>query len=257
MGTKPEKEPCVGIDIGGTGIKGALVDLKAGKLAKDRVRLSTPHPATPQAVAATVGDVLDQIDADGPVGLTLPAVVRGGTVETASNIDQSWIGVDAVDLFSRATGRLVGVVNDADAAGLAEVRFGAGRSVEGVIALITLGTGIGSAVLVDGQLVPNTELGHLPLHHGDAEGWAAESIREHDELSWKEYARRLQAYLELVQRLLWPQLIIIGGGVSASAHKYLPKIELRTPIVPAQLLNDAGIIGAAMFASTVEFATKT
>ncbi len=257
MGTEPEKEPCVGIDIGGTGIKGALVDLKAGKLAKDRVRLSTPHPATPQAVAATVGDVLDQIDADGPVGLTLPAVVRGGTVETASNIDQSWIGVDAVDLFSRATGRLVGVVNDADAAGLAEVRFGAGRSVEGVIALITLGTGIGSAVLVDGRLVPNTELGHLPLHHGDAEDWAAESIREHDELSWKEYARRLQAYLELVQRLLWPQLIVIGGGVSASAHKYLPKIELRTPVVPAQLLNDAGIIGAAMFASTVEFATKT
>ncbi len=257
MGTEPEKERFVGIDIGGTGIKGALVDIEAGKLATDRVRFSTPHPATPQAVAATVGDVLNQIEVNGPVGLTLPAVVRGGTVETASNIDQAWIGVDAVDLFSRATRRLVGVVNDADAAGLAEVRFGAGRSVEGVIAVITLGTGIGSAVLVDGQLVPNTELGHLPLHHGDAEDWAAESIREHDELSWKEYARRLQAYLELVQRLLWPQLIIIGGGVSASAHKYLPKIELRTPVVPAQLLNDAGIIGAAMFASSVEFATKT
>ena len=148
------------------------------------------------------------------------------------------------------------VVNDADAAGLAEVRFGAGRSVPGVIAVITLGTGIGSAVLVDGTLVPNTEFGHLPLHHGDAENWAAESVREHDELSWKQYAHRLQDYLDLVQRLIWPQLIIIGGGVSASAQKYLPKIELRTPIVPAQLLNDAGIIGAAMYASNVEFATK-
>ena len=256
MAAGPGKEQVVGIDIGGTGIKGALVDVKAGKLAAPRVRLSTPHPATPAAVAATVGEVLEQIDADGPVGLTLPAVVRGGTVETAANIDHAWIGLDAVDLFSRATSRLVAVVNDADAAGLAEVRFGAGRSVPGVIAVITLGTGIGSAVLVDGTLVPNTEFGHLPLHHGDAENWAAESVREHDELSWKQYAHRLQDYLDLVQRLIWPQLIIIGGGVSASAQKYLPKIELRTPIVPAQLLNDAGIIGAAMYASNVEFATK-
>ena len=256
MATGPDKDRVVGIDIGGTGIKGALVDVKGGKLATPRVRLSTPHPATPSAVAATVSEVLGQIDADGPVGLTLPAVVRGGTVETAANIDHSWIGVDAVDLFSRATGRLVAVVNDADAAGLAEVRFGAGRSVSGVTAVITLGTGIGSAVLVDGALVPNTEFGHLPLHHGEAENWAAESVREHDELSWKQYAHRLQDYLDLVQRLLWPQLIIIGGGVSASVQKYLPKIELRTPVVPAQLLNDAGIIGAAMFASNVEFATR-
>jgi polyphosphate glucokinase len=257
MAAQPAKDQVVGVDIGGTGIKGALVDVQQGVLAAPRVRLNTPHPATPSAVAETVGLVLDQIGVDGTVGLTLPAVVRGGTVETASNIDHAWIGIDAVDLFSRSTGRLVAVVNDADAAGLAEVRFGAGRSVAGVIAVITLGTGIGSAILVDGTLVPNTELGHLPLHHGDAENWAAESVREHDELSWKEYARRLQAYFELVERLLWPQLIIIGGGVSASAQKYLPKIELRTPIVPAQLLNDAGIIGAAIFASQVEFATKT
>jgi polyphosphate glucokinase len=257
MATQPSRDHIVGVDIGGTGIKGALVDVQAGTLAAPRVRLNTPHPATPSAVAETVGEVLDRIDVDGPVGLTLPAVVRAGTVETASNIDHSWIGVDAVDLFSRATGRLVAVVNDADAAGLAEVRFGAGRSMAGVIAVITLGTGIGSAILVDGKLFPNTELGHLPLHHGDAENWAAESVREHDELSWKQYAERLQAYFQLVEKLLWPQLIIIGGGVSASAQKYLPKIELRTPIVPAQLLNDAGIIGAALFASTVEFATKT
>ncbi len=218
MATRPGKDHIVGVDIGGTGIKGALVDITAGKLAAPRARLSTPHPATPAAVAETVGEVLKQIDADGPVGLTLPAVVRGGTVETAANIDASWIGVDAVDLFSRATGRLVAVVNDADAAGLAEVRFGAGRSVTGVIAVITLGTGIGSAILVDGKLVPNTEFGHLPLHHGDAENWAAEFVRENDELSWKQYAHRLQSYLDLVQRLLWPQLIIIGGGVSASAQ---------------------------------------
>jgi polyphosphate glucokinase len=257
MATGPGGDRIIGIDIGGTGIKGALVDVKDGTLAAPQARLNTPHPATPSSVAATVIEILNQIGADGQVGLTLPAVVRGGTVETAANIDHSWIGIDAVDLFSRATGRLVAVVNDADAAGLAEVRFGAGRSVSGVIAVITLGTGIGSAVLVDGTLVPNTEFGHLPLHDGDAENWAAESVREHDDLSWKQYAQRLQDYFELVERLLWPQLIIIGGGVSASAQKYLPKIELRTPIVPAQLLNDAGIIGAAMFASNVEFATKS
>ena len=257
MATGPDNDRIIGIDIGGTGIKGALVDVKDGKLAAPRARLNTPHPATPSSVATTVIEILNQIGADGPVGLTLPAVVRGGTVETAANIDHSWIGVDAVDLFSRATGRLVAVVNDADAAGLAEVRFGAGRRVSGVIAVITLGTGIGSAMLVDGTLVPNTEFGHLPLHHGDAENWAAESVREHDDLSWKQYAQRLQDYFDLVERLLWPQLIIIGGGVSASAQKYLPKIELRTPIVPAQLLNDAGIIGAALFASKVEFATKS
>ena len=257
MGTEPASGTLVGVDIGGTGIKGALVDLSEGKLASRRVRLNTPHPATPWAVAGVVREVLDQIDATGPVGLTLPAVVRGGTVETASNIDQEWIGIDAVDLFSRATGRLVAVVNDADAAGMAEVRFGAGRSEDGVIIVITLGTGIGSAVLVDGKLVPNTELGHLPLHHGEAEDWAAESVREHDDLSWSAYAYRLQAYLELVQHIMWPQLIIIGGGVSASSQKFLPKIELHTPVVPAQLLNDAGIVGAAMFASGAQFATKT
>ncbi len=257
MVTEPEPGTLVGVDIGGTGIKGALVDLSEGKLASRRVRLNTPHPATPGAVAGVVREVLDQVDGTGPVGLTLPAVVRGGTVETASNIDQGWIGIDAVDLFSRATGRLVAVVNDADAAGMAEVRFGAGRSEDGVIIVITLGTGIGSAVLVDGKLVPNTELGHLPLHHGEAEDWAAESVRENDELSWKAYAHRLQEYLELVQHIMWPQLIIIGGGVSASAQKFLPKIELHTPVVPAQLLNDAGIVGAAMFASGAQFATKT
>ena len=238
----------VGIDIGGTGIKGAPVDITEGKFAAGRVRLLTPHPATPQAVADVVGEVLQQIGVPGPVGLTLPAVVRRGIVQTASNIDHAWIGLDAVELFSKATGRPTAVVNDADAAGLAEIRFGAGRDQAGLVAVITLGTGIGSALFVDGTLVPNSECGHLPLHHGEAESWAAESVREHDELSWKKYAHRLQAYLELVERVLWPELIIIGGGVSKSAEKFLPKIELRTPVVPAQLHNDAGIVGAALYA---------
>jgi polyphosphate glucokinase len=240
--------PVVGVDIGGTGIKGAAVDVAGGRFAAGRVRLLTPLPATPRAVGDVVREILQQIGVAGPVGLTLPAVVRGGIVETASHIDHAWIGVDAVELFSKATGRPVSVVNDADAAGIAEVRFGAGQGRAGVVVVVTLGTGIGSALFVDGTLVPNSELGHLPLHHEEAEDWAAESVREHDELSWKKYAHRLQAYLEVVQRVLWPQLIIIGGGVSRKADKFLPRIELRTPVVPAQLHNDAGIIGAAMFA---------
>ena len=192
--------------------------------------------------------LLGQIGGDGAVGLTLPAVVRDGIVATASNIDEAWIGTNAVRLFTEAIGRPVSVVNDADAAGVAEVRFGAGRDVAGVVAVITLGTGIGSALIVDGVLVPNSELGHLPLHHGDAEDWAADSVRVSEDLSWKNYAQRLQSYLELVERLLWPSLFVIGGGVSKKASKFLPLVELRTPVVPASLQNEAGIVGAALFA---------
>lgn len=246
MNAEAASAPVVGIDIGGTGIKGAPVDTDKGAFAAERVRLLTPSPATPQSVADVVSEVLQKIGVDGPVGMTLPAVVRAGIVETAAHIDDAWLGVDAEELFSKATGRPVAVMNDADAAGLAEVRFGAGRGKAGVIAVITLGTGIGSALFADGTLVRNSELGHLPLHHGEAEGWAAESIREHDHLSWTKYAHRLQVYLELVQRVLWPELIIIGGGVSKKADKFLPSIELRTPVVPAELHNDAGIIGAAL-----------
>jgi polyphosphate glucokinase len=238
----------VGVDIGGTGIKAAPVDIATGDLATERIRLPTPSPATPQAIAGVVGDVLQLIGVAGPVGLAIPAVVRGGIVETASHIDPTWIGVNAVDFFSKVTGRQVAVLNDADAAGVAEIRFGAGRGMTGVVAMLTLGTGIGSALFVDGTLVPNSELGHLPLHGAEAEKWAAESVRERDQVSWEEYAQRLQAYLELVQTVLWPQLIIIGGGISNVADKFLPLIQLRTPIVPAQLRNHAGIIGAAMFA---------
>ncbi len=239
----------VGIDIGGSGTKGAPVDLSAGRFAAPRVRLPTPSPATPDRVADVVVELLAQLDAPGPVGLTLPAVVRGGIVETAANIDETWIGTNALELFGRATGRPVAVINDADAAGLAEVRFGAGRGRSGVAVVITLGTGIGSAVFVDGTLVPNTELGHLPLHHGDAEDWAADSIREQEDLSWAQWAHRLEQYFEVVERVLWPQVIIIGGGVSKKSHKFLPHIDIRTELVPAELQNDAGIVGAALVAT--------
>ena len=239
----------VGIDIGGSGTKGASVDLAAGRFAAPRVRLPTPSPATPDRVADVVVELLAQLDAPGPVGLTLPAVVRGGIVETAANIDETWIGTNALELFGRATGRPVAVINDADAAGLAEVRFGAGRGRSGVAVVITLGTGIGSAVFVDGTLVPNTELGHLPLHHGDAEDWAADSIREQEDLSWAQWAHRLEQYFEVVERVLWPQVIIIGGGVSKKSHKFLPHIDIRTELVPAELHNDAGIVGAALVAT--------
>jgi polyphosphate glucokinase len=240
----------LGIDIGGTGIKGAPVDLGTGALTSERVRILTPSPATPAAVADVVVKVLDEIGVEGPVGLTLPSVVTGGVVRTAANIDQGWLGTNAVELFAKATGRDVAVVNDADAAGIAEVRFGAGAGRSGVIVVVTLGTGIGSGLFVDGTLVPNTELGHLHLHHGEAEDWAADSVRERDDLSWKEYAERLEHYLELVQSLFWPSLIIIGGGISKKSDKYLPYIKVDTEVVAANLQNDAGIVGAAMFAPT-------
>jgi polyphosphate glucokinase len=238
----------LGIDIGGTGIKGAPVNMGTGELTKERIRLLTPSPATPDAVAGTVVELLDQIGEEGPVGLTLPAVVLGGVARTAANIDEGWLGTNAVDLFAKATGREVAVVNDADAAGIAEVRFGAGAGRAGVIVVITLGTGIGSGLFVDGVLVPNTELGHLHLHHGDAEDWAADSVRESENLSWDEYAERVENYLRHVQRLFWPHLIIIGGGVSKKADKFLPRVDVDCEIVPASLQNDAGIVGAAMFA---------
>jgi polyphosphate glucokinase len=242
----------IGVDIGGTGIKGALVDLESGRLVGDRVRIETPQPATPAAVASVVNAVIDRVGGEGPVGLTLPAVIRRDIVHTASNIDQGWIGVNAVELFGASTGRQVGAANDADAAGLAEMRYGAGRDRQGVVIMITLGTGIGSAVFVDGQLVPNTEFGHLPLHHEDAEDWAAESVRENDDLSWKQWSRRLQAYLDLLDRLLWPDLIIIGGGVSKKADRFLHHLDASSEVVPAQLFNNAGIVGAALFAPTGE-----
>lgn len=242
----------LGIDIGGSGIKGAPVDLKKGELTQDRLRIDTPQGATPEAVLDVVEQLVDHfadhIDKDAPVGITVPAVVHHGVVRTAANIDQSWIGTDADALMTKRLGREVHLVNDADAAGVAEVHYGAGKGQDGVVLLTTLGTGIGSALFVGGRLVPNTELGHLEIDGHDAETRAASSAREREELSWEEWAQRLQRYYEVVEALLWPDLIIVGGGVSKKADKYLPLLDLRAPIVPAELKNQAGIVGAAWHA---------
>jgi polyphosphate glucokinase len=248
--TEKGTEQALGIDIGGSGIKGAPVDLAAGELAAERVRRPTPEKATPDAIAGVVVEVLADLGVAGPIGIALPTVVRQGIAMTAANINERWIGTNAAELFGNATGRPVTVINDADAAGIAEMRYGAGRGNKGVVLMLTLGTGIGSALFVDGVLVPNTELGHLTLRGGDAEDWAAASVREEQSLSWGNWAGRLQAYLELVERLLWPDLIIVGGGVSRKSDKFLPLIKLRTPIVPATLHNNAGIVGAALSVAT-------
>jgi len=236
----------LGIDIGGTGIKGAVVDTKRGHLITDRLRLLTPEPATPDAVAATVAGIAKHFEWDGPIGCTFPGVVKGGRVHTAANLDKAWVDLDAAQLIHEATGSPVTMVNDADAAGEAETRFGAARGREGVVIAVTLGTGIGSAVVVDGRLLPNTEFGHLILRGGDAEHWAANSVRERLELDWDEWASRVDEYLRLVEDLMWPDLFIVGGGVSKKADKFLPKLTCRTPVVPAELLNQAGIVGAAL-----------
>ncbi|HEX4359858.1 MAG TPA: ROK family protein [Pseudonocardia sp.] len=238
-----------GVDIGGTGIKGAPVDLRKGKLAEERFRVPTPQPATPDAVAGVVREVLDHFDWQGPFGCTFPAVVQHGMVRTAANVDSAWIGTDAHKLLGKVTGRRPLVVNDADAAGLAEVHFGAAKDVEGVVVVSTLGTGIGSALLVDGRLVPNTELGHLEVDGHDAEAGAADSARERENLSWADWAARLTRYFQHLENLFWPDLIVVGGGVSKKADNWLSLVDVRTEIVPAKLLNDAGIVGAAVLAA--------
>jgi polyphosphate glucokinase len=236
----------LGIDIGGSGIKGAPVDVEAGALADERYRLETPHPATPDAVVSVLSEVAAHWKGTDPVGVTFPGVVRGGVVATAANLHPDWVGRDAAALFSEHTGRRATVLNDADAAGVAEVAFGAGRNVRGVVLLVTFGTGIGSALFLDGRLVPNTELGHLELDGADAELHASDRIREEKDLSWDDWAGRVQDYLQVVERLLSPDLIIIGGGVSKKADRFLPSVKVHTPVVPAVLQNNAGIVGAAM-----------
>ncbi|MGZ4475948.1 MAG: polyphosphate--glucose phosphotransferase [Nocardioides sp.] len=239
-----------GIDFGGTGIKGAPVDLAIGRFSQERVRIKTPDKSTPNNVAAVFVDLLAAFpDNTGPVGVTVPGVVSHGVVQTAANIDRDWIGTDADTLFTRATGREVHVVNDADAAGLAEVRYGAARDVKGLVIVTTLGTGIGSAMIHNGVLIPNSELGHLEIDGHDAEKRAANSAREREELSWKDWARRLQRYYSAVEKLFTPDLIVVGGGVSKQAAEFLPLLRLRTRIVPAQLRNNAGAIGAALYAT--------
>jgi len=242
----------LGVDVGGSGIKGATVDLTTGELTQDRLRIETPQPATPEAVAGAVAQVVSHFRdelGDGPVGVTIPGVVTEGVVRTAANIDPSWIGTDIDAMLTEQLGRPVHVVNDADAAGVAEARFGAARDTRGLVLVTTLGTGIGTALLLDGKLVPNSELGHLEIDGHDAESRAANSTREDEELSWTQWAARLQRYYGVVEDLLWPSLIVVGGGVSKKADRFLPLLHLRAPIVPATLRNQAGIVGAAVLAA--------
>ncbi|KAA2254940.1 ROK family protein [Solihabitans fulvus] len=237
-----------GIDIGGSGIKGGLVDLTAGELDGERLRVATPQPSTPDAVADVVAEIVEKFGWDGPIGVTLPSVVKRGTALSAANIDKHWIDLDAATLFAERLGRErtdVVVLNDADAAGLAEVRFGAGRDRSGTVVLLTFGTGIGSAVFLDGKLLPNTEFGHLEVDGHDAEKRAAASVKEDKDLSWEEWAPRVSRYIQALEDLIWPDLVIAGGGVSKKAEKWLPLLEVRTEVVAATLKNDAGIVGAA------------
>jgi polyphosphate glucokinase len=241
-----------GVDIGGSGIKGAPVDLDKGDLADERFKVLTPHPSTPDSVADGVRQVVEHFGWTGPVGLTFPGVITGGsTVRTAANVDKDWVDTDARALFSERLGGLPAtVVNDADAAGVAEMRFGAGKDRMGTVILLTFGTGIGSALFIDGKLVPNTELGHLELHGHDAEKRASSKAKDDGELTWEHWAHRVQKYLAHVEMLFSPELIVIGGGVSRKAQKFLPFIEgIQAEIVPAQLQNNAGIVGAAMHAA--------
>jgi polyphosphate glucokinase len=235
-----------GIDVGGSGIKGAPVDTGTGELLAKRVRIKTPKPSTPEAIVATAVEVVRQYGWDGPVGCGFPAVVKNGVVRTAANIDDANVGFDLEAQLEQELGNPVRVINDGDAAGLAEMRWGAGRETDGVVLMLTLGTGIGSSLFVGGQLVPNTEFGHLEVRGKDAEHRASDSARKRDDLSWKEYAKRLDEYLHRIENLLWPDLIVIGGGISKKSEKYFPHLTARTRVVPAQMLNEAGIAGAAL-----------
>jgi len=238
----------MGVDIGGTGVKGAPVDVEKGMLTDERFRILTPKPATPDAVADVVADVVDHFGWVGSIGATFPAVVKNGVTLSAANVDKKWVGTDAAALFSQRLGSPTVVLNDADAAGLAEMRFGAGLDQHGVVVMITLGTGIGCGMFVDGTLGPNTELGHIEINGKDAELTASELVRERKKLSWKRYAQRVERYLQRLDALIWPDLIIIGGGASKKADKFLPNMKVRTEVVPAQLQNEAGIVGAALAA---------
>lgn len=245
----------LGIDFGGSGIKAAPVDLASGEFAAARTRIETPAASTPDNVAAVLRELGRAYPgATGPVGVTVPGIVRRGVIGSAANIDDSWIGTDAAAVFGDALGRTAHVLNDADAAGWAEATYGAARGQSGLVIVTTLGTGIGSAIVHDGVLVPNAELGHLWLDLGagaavHAESWAANSAREREDLDWREWAARLTVYYRTVERLFSPEVIVVGGGVSKKADKFLGLIEVDTPLVPATLRNSAGIVGAALAAS--------
>jgi polyphosphate glucokinase len=242
----------LGVDIGGTGIKVAPVDVAAGKLTAERVKVETPRPSTPKAVAGVVAQLTRSFGWSGPAGITFPGVVMHGITWTAANVDASWIGLDARALLAEATGLDVALINDADAAGTAEMKFGAGKGQAGTVVMLTFGTGIGSALFIDGTLVPNTEFGHIEIRGKDAEKRASEIARELNDLSWDKWAGRVDEYLRHLEALLSPDLFVIGGGVSRRADKFVPLLTgIRARIVPAAMGNDAGIVGAAMHAPGV------
>jgi polyphosphate glucokinase len=243
--------PCraFGVDVGGSGVKGGIVDLATGQLIGDRFKLLTPRPATPPAVAKTIAAVVGEFGWSGPLGVTYPGVVTNGVAQTAANVDKSWIGTNIRDVISSELGQEIVVLNDADAAGLAEERYGAGKDTTGVVVLLTFGTGIGSAVIHNGILLPNTEFGHLEVGGKEAEHRAASSIRDTRGWSYKKWARQVTKVLVALENALWPELFIAGGGISHKADKWLPLLENRTPVVAAALENTAGIVGAAMAAA--------
>jgi len=238
----------LGIDVGGSGIKGAPVELTTGNLTAERLRIKTPKGAEPGPVAEVVAEIAKSFGWDGPIGIGFPAPIKTGIAMMAANISQKWVGTNADELFTKATGCPSTTVNDADAAGFAEMEFGAGRGQPGTVILLTLGTGIGTAIFHRGKLLPNTEFGHLDMDGRDAEHRASDAARKREDLSWKKYAKRLNEYLTAMEKLFWPDLFIIGGGISKKSEKYVPLLTVETPIVPAQFLNEAGIVGAALAA---------
>jgi len=245
----------LGIDVGGSGIKGAPVDLERGEFVHKRLRIDTPVESTPEAVCDVIAQVVDHFDevrSDSPIGVTIPGVVQHGVVKTAANIDKAWIGCEIEKLLEDRLQHDVVVVNDADAAGVGELEFGAAKGHQGLVILTTLGTGIGTAIFNRGVLVPNSELGHLEIDGVDAETVAASSAKTREDLSYEEWAKRLQVYYRRLEDLLWPDLIVVGGGVSKDSEEFLPLLDLRTPIIPATLKNKAGIIGAAVLATRVQ-----
>lgn len=236
----------LGIDIGGSGVKGAIVHTKKGKLKTKRYRIPTPQPATPEAVADVIKKIVDHFKWKGPVGVGFPGVIQQGFARTAANLDDSWIDVNLNELFSKKTGCEVHVVNDADAAGMAEMKFGSGKGFKGVALLVTVGTGLGTVVFTNGRLLPNMEMGHILLHGADAEKYASDAARKADDLSWEDWAGRFNEYLLRMEELLWPDMIIIGGGASKKDDKFIQHLDTKAKVVPATLLNEAGIIGAAL-----------
>jgi polyphosphate glucokinase len=237
-----------GVDIGGSGIKGCVVDLDKGELVGERVRIPTPQPALPQPVYGVVADIVGRFGWEGRIGVTYPGVMKHGEAYTAANMDQSWIGTHVAAGLEAVIPGTVQTLNDADAAGIAEMAYGAGRGERGLVLMLTFGTGIGSALFIDGTLVPNTEFGHIEVDGHDGEKRASASAREREELSYPQWAKRVDRYLDTLERSLWPDLIIVGGGVSKKAEKWVPLLSTRTRVVPAELLNDAGIVGAALAA---------